>query len=159
MGGAAMCTAAVDDPEGLKHLLARITDIIIEVGLAHADLLPRYAAGQFNSYRLWTPGRTVTLTLDGASQRIQAWTGIPNLGLQCVIDQAWLPEGRNQPIGPQIPELLPDLERILAHASLMLNGYWNGEWLALVRDRLPASGCAITGLSEDPGALRRIVRP
>ena len=193
MGGPAMCTAAVDDLEGLKHLLARITDIIIEAGLAHSDLLPRCAAGQFNSYRLWTPGRTVTLTLDGAClfspahyedlflpfdrrvceafetpfvhlhaaarQHFDAWTAIPNLGLQCVIDQAWLPEGRNQPIGPQIPELLSDFERIRAHASLMLYGYWNGEWLALARDRLPASGCAITGMGEDPEALRRVVGP
>ncbi len=192
MGGAAMCTAAIDDPEGLKHLLARITDIIIEVGLAHSSLLPRYATGQFNSYRLWTPGRTVTLTLDGAClfspahyedlflpfdrriceafespfvhlhaaarQHFDAWTGIPNLGLQCVIDQAWLPEGRNQPIGPQIPELLSEFERIRNHASLMLYGYWNDESLAQVRDRLPASGCAITGMGKDPEAMLRVVR-
>lgn len=190
MGGAALCEAAVDDPEGLKHLLARITDIIIAVGSAHIDLLPRHEGGTFNSYRLWTPGRTITLTLDGAClfspahyeelflpfdrrlceafdtpfvhlhaaarQHFDAWLDIPNLGLQCVVDQAWLPEGRNQPIGPQIPELMADFERIRRRKSLMLYGYWTEAWLRAVCDGLPASGCAITGMTQDPPALAHV---
>ncbi len=188
MGGKAMCEAAVDNPEGLKNLLARITDIIIEVGQAHIAELPPCADGWFNSYRIWTPGRTITFTLDGAClfspdqyadlflpfdrrlceafetpfvhlhaaarQHFAAWTDIPSLGLQCVIDQAWLPEGHNQPIGPQIPDLLDDFEVIREQKSLMLYGYWTEAWLRSVQDRLPASGCAVTGMTEDPGALR-----
>ena len=189
MGGPAMCEAAIDDPEGLKHLLARITDVIIEVGLAHGALLPSRAGGWFNSYRIWTPGRTITFTLDGAClfspahyedlflpfdrrlceafetpfvhlhaaarQHFSAWTEIPSLGLQCVIDQAWLPEGRNQPIGPQIPDLLDDFDCIRRRKSLMLYGYWTEEWLRAVSDHLPPSGCAITGMTADPQALHR----
>ena len=191
MGGRAMCEASIDNPEGLKHLLARITDIIIEVGQAHGAQLPTCAGGTFNSYRLWTPGRTVTLTLDGAClfspthyqdlflpfdqrlceafdtpfvhlhaaarQHFDGWTEIPALGLQCVIDQAWLPEGRNQPIGPQIPELLADFARIRRKKSLMLYGFWTEAWLRAVRDGLPASGCAITGMAQDPESLRRLL--
>ncbi len=191
MGGPAMCEASIDDPAGLKHLLGRITDIIIEVAQAHGELLPSCAGGTFNSYRIWTPGRTVTFTLDGAClfspahyedlflpfdqrlceafetpfvhlhaaarQHFDAWTEIPNLGLQCVVDQAWLPEGRNQPIGPQIPDLLDDFFRIRQHKSLMLYGFWTEAWLQAVRDHLPASGCAITGMSQDPESLRRSI--
>ncbi|HCV22089.1 MAG TPA: hypothetical protein QF604_06840 [Candidatus Latescibacteria bacterium] len=189
MGGAAMCEAAVDDPEGLKHLLARITDIIIDVGQAHAALLPPCAGGSFNSYRIWTPGRTVTFTLDGAClfspahyeqlflpfdqrlceafetpfvhlhaaarQHFQAWTEIPSLGLQCVIDQAFLPEGHNQPIGPQIPDLMEAFSHIRQQKSLMLYGYWTEAWLRAVLEGLPVSGCAITGMTEDPESLHR----
>ena len=191
MGGPALCEASMDDPAGLKHLLSRITDIIIEVGVAQSELLPRYDGGQFCSYRVWTPGSTVTLTLDGAClfspahyddlflpfdrriceafqspfvhlhaaarQHFEAWTDIPNLGLQCVVDQAYLPAGHNQPIGPQIPELLEDFAKIRRRASLMLYGYWDSAWLTLVRDELPASGCAITGMNEDPETLRRLL--
>lgn len=137
MGGERLCTAVVDHPRQLKDLLARITDITIETAVAHSALLPTYNGGQFNSYGIWTPGRTVTFTLDGgclfspacyeefflpsdqrlcaafdtpfvhlhaaSRQHFPAWTEIANLGLQCVIDQAWLPEGQNQPIGPQLP--------------------------------------------------------
>jgi hypothetical protein len=190
MGGRAMCEAAVDDPEGLKHLLARITDIIIEVGLAHGELLPSCAGGWFNSYRIWTPGRTMTFTLDGAClfspahyedlflpfdqrlceafetpfvhlhasarQHFAAWTEIPSLGLQCVIDQAFLPEGRNQPIGPQIPDLMDEFALIRQYKSLMLYGYWTQEWLRIVDERVPASGCAITGMTQNPDSLRQI---
>ncbi len=187
MGGAAMCEMATERPQDLKHLLAHITDITIAVGRAHSDLLPSHAGGWFNSYRLWTPGRTTTLTLDGAClfspamyedlfipfdrqiceafdtpfvhlhaaarQHFDAWVDIPNLGLQCVVDQAFLPEGHNQPIGPQIPELLEDFSRIRRHKSLMLYGYWSESDLQLVLDHLPASGCAITGMSEAPEEL------
>ncbi|MBT3344113.1 MAG: hypothetical protein HN712_01230 [Gemmatimonadetes bacterium] len=191
MGGAAMCEMAVERPQDLKHLLARITDITIAVGRAHSDLLPGFADGWFNSYRLWTPGRTITLTLDGAClfspamyedlfipfdrqiceafdtpfvhlhaaarQQFDAWLDIPNLGLQCVVDQATLPEGHNQPIGPQIPELLEDFSRIRQRKSLMLYGYWSESDLRLVLDHLPASGCAITGMHEEPERLADLI--
>lgn len=187
MGGAAMCNMAIEQPAALKHLLARITDITIAVGLAHSNLLPTHAGGQFNSYRLWTPGRTITLTLDGAClfspamyedlflpfdrqiceafdtpfvhlhaaarQHFDAWLDIPNLGLQCVVDQAILPEGDNQPIGPQIPELLEDFSRIRQRKSLMLYGYWEESDLRLVLDHLPSAGCAITGMHVTPEDL------
>ena len=39
----------------------------------------------------------------------------------------------------------------------MLYGYWDAEWLALVCAELPTSGCAITGMSDDPDALRALV--
>lgn len=191
MGGAALCDMAVDRPRDLKHLLSRITQTIIAVGSAHADLLPLHAGGQFNSYRIWTPGRTVTLTLDGAClfsptmyedlflpfdrliceafetpfvhlhaaarQHFDAWLEIPNLGLQCVIDQAFLPEGYNQPIGPQIPELLDDFHRIRQRKSLMLYGYWTDDDLRRVLDHLPTSGCAITGMSAMPHRLTALL--
>lgn len=188
MGGAALCEAVVDHPRKLKNLLARITDITIEVARAHGDLLPHHAGGQFNSYGIWTPGRTVTFTLDGgclfspacyeefflpcdrrlceafdtpfvhlhsaSHQHFPAWADIPNLGLQCVIDQAWLPEGRNQPIGPQFAQLLPGFQTIRQKGSLMLYGYWDTQLLDHAMAALPAGGSALTALVDDPAAMR-----
>jgi hypothetical protein len=183
-----LCGAVLDEPAGLKHLLARITDVTIETAVAHGRLLPRHQGGQFNSYGMWTPGRTVTFTTDAAClfspafyeefflpcdqrlcaafetpfvhlhassrQHFEAWAAIPHLGLQCVIDQAWLPEGRNQPIGPQLPELLDGFAAIRARKSLMLYGYWDEASVDLARARLRPGGSAITGMTVDPGALR-----
>jgi len=92
-----------------------------------------------------------------ARQHFDAWTEISSLGLQCVIDQACLPEGRNQLIGPQIPDLLADFARIRRRKSLMLYGFWTEAWLRAVRDGLPASGCAITGMAQDQESLRRLL--
>ncbi|MFH1568961.1 MAG: hypothetical protein ABIL09_13265, partial [Gemmatimonadota bacterium] len=189
MGGPALCAAVLDHPRRLKDLLSRITDIIIEVAVAHGDLLPRHRGGQFNSYGIWTPGRTVTFTLDGgclfspacyqdfflpcdqrlcaafdtpfvhlhaaSRQHLPAWTGIANLGLQCVIDQAWLPEGVNRPIGPQLEDLLADFGAIRRRKSLMLYGYWDPSLLDCALAQLPPGGSAITALVEDPDAMRQ----
>jgi len=189
MTGEHLCAAVIDQPQQLKDLLGRITDIIITAARAHADLLPSFRGGQFNSHGVWTPGSTVTFSVDGgclfspavyeefflpcdqrlcqaftapvvhlhaaSRQHFPAWTDIPNLGLQCVIDQAWLPSGQNHPIGPQLPELLPALRRIRQRKSLMLYGFWNEEWLDLASSELPAGGCAITGMTEAPQAMRR----
>lgn len=189
MGGAALCEAVVDRPDQLKHLLERITDITIEVARAHGDLLPLHRGGQFNSYGIWTPGRSVTFTLDGgclfspacyeefflpcdrrlceafdtpfvhlhaaSRQHFAAWAEIPNLGLQCVIDQAWLPEGVNQPIGPQLDELLPDFIAARQSKSFMLYGYWDEELLDFAASRLAPGGSAIVALVDDPEAMRR----
>jgi len=189
MGGAALCEAVVDHPRQLENLLARITDITIEVARSHGDLLPLHRGGQFNSYGIWTPGRTVTFTLDGgclfspacyeqfflpcdrrlceafdtpfvhlhsaSHQHFAAWADIPNLGLQCVIDQAWLPEGVNQPIGPQFEELLPGFRAIRRHKSLMLYGYWDVELLDCAMAQLSPGGSALTALVEDPEAMRQ----
>ena len=198
MTGEHLCAAVVDHPRELKDLLARITDVIIETALAHSVLLPFYQGGQFNSYGIWTPGRTVTFTVDGAClfspacyeefflpcdirlceafdtpfvhlhaasrQHFPAWTDILNLGLQCVIDQAWLPSplptgensggGRNKPIGPQLPELLPAFKKIRERKSLMLYGFWDEEWLDMAMTELPPGGCTITGMVENPNAIR-----
>jgi len=189
MTGERLCEAVLDHPRELKHLLARITDIVIATARAHAALLPSCEGGQFNSYGIWTPGRTVTFTLDGAClfspacyqefflpcdqrlcaaldtpfvhlhaasrQHFAAWSEIPNLGLQCVIDQAWLPEGHNRPIGPQLPELLPAFKAIRQRKSLMLYGFWDRELVDAALAELPAGGCAITGMVQDPPAIRQ----
>ena len=184
MGGERLCAEVVDHPRQLKDLLARITDITIQTAVMHAALLPLYKGGQFNSYGIWTPGRTVTFTLDGgclfspacyeefflpcdrrlcaaldtpfvhlhaaSRQHFPAWTEIANLGLQCVIDQAWMPEGYNFPIGPQLPDLLPAFKAIRARKSLMIYGFWDEETVDLARMELPPGGSAITGMVEDP---------
>lgn len=186
--GERLCAAVVDHPRELKHLLARITDVLIEVALAHSALLPAHRGGQFNSYGIWTPGRTVTFTVDGAClfspacyeafflpcdrrlceafetpfvhlhaasrQHFAAWAEISNLGLQCVIDQAWLPMGQNRPIGPQLPDLLPAFRRIRERKSLMLYGFWDEALVDLATAALPPGGCAITGMVEDVEAIR-----
>ncbi|MCC7262187.1 MAG: hypothetical protein IT369_06660 [Candidatus Latescibacteria bacterium] len=183
-----LCDAVLDQPAKLKDLLARITDITIETALAHGALLPRHEGGQFNSYGIWTPGRTVTFTVDAATyfspacyediflpfdqrlcaaletpfvhthasarQHFAGWLEIPNLGLQCVIDQAYLPEGANQPIGPQLAELLEDFQTIRRRKSLMMYGYWDEPTIQLALEQLPAGGCAILGMVEDPAAIR-----
>jgi hypothetical protein len=182
MTGEYLCEAVIDHRRQLKELLARITDIIIETALAHSALLPFYQGGQFNSYGIWTPGRTVTFTVDGgclfspecyeefflpcdlrlceafdtpfvhlhaaSRHHFPAWTEIPNLGLQCVIDQAWLPTGHNKPIGPQLPELLPAFKRIRQRKSLMLYGFWDEALIDMAVNELPPGGCAITGMVE-----------
>ncbi|HIE26171.1 TPA: hypothetical protein EYP66_02670 [Candidatus Poribacteria bacterium] len=189
MKGERLCAAVIDHPNELKNMLARITDIIIETGLAHSELLPSYKGGYFNSYGLWTPGRTITLTFDGgclfspacyeefflpqdiriceafdtpfvhlhaaSRQHFLAWRDIPNLGLQCVIDQAWLPENVNQPIGPQLEELLPLFKKIREKKSLMLYGFFDEKLLELALKELPPGGSAITGLVEEPDAIRQ----
>jgi hypothetical protein len=168
--------------------LARITDATIETAVAHAALLPAHQGGRFNSYGIWTPGRTVTFTVDAATyfspacyeeiflpfdqrlcaaletpfvhthasarQHFAGWLEIPNLGLQCVIDQAYLPEGANQPIGPQLAELLEDFQTIRRRKSLMMYGYWDEPTIQLALEQLPAGGCAILGMVEDPAAIR-----
>ena len=103
------------------------------------------------------PGRHPLRGLRGVVARnmVQAWTEIPSLGLQCVIDQAFLPEGHNQPIGPQIPDLMEAFSHIRQQKSLMLYGYWTEAWLRAVLEGLPVSGCAITGMTEDPESLHR----
>lgn len=189
MTGERLCEAVIDNPRQLKHLLARITDIIIQTALAHSALIPFYQGGQFNSYGIWTPGRTVTFTVDGAClfspacyeefflpcdsrlceafetpfvhlhaasrQHFPAWMAIPNLGLQCVIDQAWLPAGQNHPIGPQLPELLLAFKTIRTQKSLMLYGFWDEGLIDQAIMELPSGGCAITGMVENPDAIRR----
>lgn len=189
-----LCDAVLDHPEKLKELLAHITDVTIETAVAHASLLPRHQGGQFNSYGIWTPGRTVTFTVDAATyfspscyediflpfdqrlcaaldtpfvhthasarQHFPGWLEISNLGLQCVIDQAYLPEGLNQPIGPQLAELLADFQTIRRRKSLMMYGYWDEPTLQLALDQLPTGGCAILGMVEDPAAIRQqYIRP
>jgi len=189
MGGARLCEAAIDNPRELKEMLARITDIIIETGLTHSQLLPSHKGGYFNSYGIWTPGRTITFTLDAAcyfspacyediflpqdirlceafetpfvhlhasaNQHFFSWAAIPNLGLQCVIDQAWLPEGMNQPIGPQFGDLLPAFKEIRKSKSLMLYGFWDEALIERVINELPPGGSAITGMVEQPDAIRQ----
>jgi hypothetical protein len=184
-----LCDAVLDAPARLKELLARITDVVIETALAHSALLPRCQGGQFNSYGIWTPGRTVTFTVDAATyfspscyeeiflpcdqrlcaaletpfvhthasarQHFAGWLEIPNLGLQCVIDQAYLPDGINQPIGPQLAELLEDFQTIRRRKSLMIYGYWDEPTLRLAVEQLPPGGCAILGMAEDPAAIRQ----
>ena len=88
-------------------------------------------------------------------QHFPAWIEIPNLGLQCVIDQAWLAEGRNLPIGPQLPELLADFKKIRETKSVMIYGYWNEVGLDLATTELAAGGCAINGMVDDPQAIRQ----
>ena len=187
--GERLCTAIIDYPDELKKLLAHITDIIIETALAHSAQLPFHRGGQFNSYGIWTPGRTVTFTVDGAclfspasyeefflpcdkrlceafdtpfvhlhaasQQHFPAWTEIPNLGLQCVIDQAWLPTGQNHPIGPQLSGLLSAFKAIRERKSLMLYGFWDEEVIDMATAELPSGGCAITGMVENPETIRR----
>lgn len=188
MKGERLCEAVIDHPRRLKHLLARITDITIETALAHSELIPSHQGGQFNSYGIWTPGRTVTFTVDGgclfspacyeefflpcdirlceafdtpfvhmhaaSHHHFPVWTAIPNLGLQCVIDQAWLPEGRNQPIGPQLPDLLSAFKTIREQKSLMLYGFWDETMIDMATDVLPPGGSAVTGMVEYPDAVR-----
>ena len=189
MGGEYLCAATVDHPRELKNLLARITDITIETTLAHSALLPFHRGGQFSSYGIWTPGRTVTFTVDGgclfspacyeefflpcdqrlcaafgtpfvhlhaaSRQHFAAWTEIPNLGLQCVIDQAWLPTGQNLPIGPQLTDLMPAFRSIRARKSLMLYGHWDQPLIETACADLPPGGSAITGMVADPDAIRQ----
>ncbi|MEW6750334.1 MAG: hypothetical protein AB1505_05075 [Candidatus Latescibacterota bacterium] len=95
-----------------------------------------------------------------ARQHFLSWAQIDNLGLQCVIDQAWLPEGRNQPIGPQLAALLPLFAKLRQRKSLMLYGYWEQQTLDLACRSLPSGGCAITGMVADPESQRaRWLRP
>jgi hypothetical protein len=189
MKGERLIDAVIDHPQELKNLLARITDITIDTALAHSSLLPMYQGGQFNSYGIWTPGRTVTFTVDGAClfspacyeefflpcdirlceafdtpfvhthaaarQHFPVWTEIPNLGMQCVIDQAWLPTGRNLPIGPQLPDLLTEFKTVRERKSLMLYGFWDDTTIDLSARELPPGGCAITGMVKDPDTVRR----
>ncbi len=61
-----LCMEVIDHPRELAALLARITDIVIDTTMAHADLLPLYAGGQFNHFGVWTPGRTVLFTVDAS---------------------------------------------------------------------------------------------
>lgn len=188
MKGERLCTAVFEFPRELKEILARITDIVIETALAHSALLPSYQGGFFNSYGIWTPGRTVTFTMDGAClfspacyeefflpcdvrlceafdtpfvhlhaasrQHFLTWAAIPNLGLQCVIDQAWLPDtDSNHPIGPQIDELLPLFKEIRRSKSLMLYGYWEEDTIDTAMMELAPGGSAITGMVRDPDAM------
>lgn len=189
MTGKGLCEAVVDHPRELKDLLARITDIIIETAFAHSAVLPFYQGGQFNSFGIWTPGRTVLFTVDAgclfsptcyeefflpydirlceafatplihlhaaSRQHFSAWTEIPNLGLQCVIDQAWLPPGYSKPIGPQLPELLSAFKVIRERKSLMLDGFWDENLIDMTIVELPPGGCMIRGTVEDPVAIRQ----
>jgi len=85
----------------------------------------------------------------------EAWGSIPNLGLQCVIDQAWLPEeNRNRPIGPQLEELLPVFRKLRGRGSLMLYGFWDEELIDLAVRELGAGGLALCTAAQDPDAIR-----
>ena len=66
MGGETLCAAVIDHPRELKSLLARITDIVIEMAQAHGALLPLRNEGQFNHEGVWAPGRTAAYTVDAA---------------------------------------------------------------------------------------------
>lgn len=190
MKGEHLCIAVYESPRELKEMLSRITDIIIETALAHSALLPSHHGGFFNSYGIWTPGRTVTFTVDGAClfspacyeefflphdirlceafetpfvhlhaaarQHFLSWAAIPNLGLQCVIDQAWLPQTEsNRPIGPQLDELLSLFATLRQKKSLMLYGYWEENQIDRAMTALPTGGMAIVGMVRDPDATHR----
>ena len=90
-----------------------------------------------------------------SQQHFPAWTEIPNLGLQCVIDQAWLPEGSNRPIGPQLEELLPAFKEIRKRKSLMMYGYWDEALLDRAISELPVGGSVINGMVEQPEVIRQ----
>lgn len=189
LGDGRLCSAVFDHPQELRDLIARVTDLIIRVGLDHAALLPSYEGGYFNSYGTWSPGKTVTFITDHACllsrscyeefflphdlrlceafdtpfvhlhaaswHHFDVWGAIANLGLQCVIDQAWLSDvRRNRPIGPQLRELLPAFKKLRERGSLMLYGFWNEELIDLAIRELGTGGLALCTAVQDPEAIR-----
>ncbi|MBI2194801.1 MAG: hypothetical protein HYU36_22705 [Planctomycetes bacterium] len=58
--------AVLDRPREAHHFIGRLTDILIEAATTHASLLPAFKGGKFNSYGTWTPGTTVTFSVDNA---------------------------------------------------------------------------------------------
>ena len=95
-----------------------------------------------------------------ARQHFAAWTEIPNLGLQCSIDQAQLENGQNLPIGPQLSELLPAFKAIRARKSLMIHGFWSEDLLDRALAELSPGGSSILAIVKDPEAIRqKYLRP
>ena len=185
-----MLEAIIDRPVQAKHFIERITDILIEAATAHVELLPSFRNGYFNSYGTWTPGSTVTFTVDdaclfgpahyqefflphdirlceafdrpfahlhaSARQHFLDWTSIPNLGLQCVIDDAVLSDTHEVlPIGPQVEELLPDFKAIRQKKSLMVYGFWDEGRIDAVLDALPLGGLSLDMRVMEPDAIRQ----
>ena len=181
--------ALIERPAQAAHFIDRLTDILIETATAGADLQPFHRGGKFNSYGTWTPGTTVTFSVDSAClfspamyqefflpndirlceafdrpfahlhasarQHFSDWADIPNLGLQCVIDDAVLPETHEVlPIGPQLVELLPDFKRIREKTSLMLYGFWDEARIDAALAELSPGGLSLDIRVMDPDAIR-----
>ena len=193
MGGESLCAAVFDHPRELKSLLARITDIVIEMAQAHAALLPFRNGGQLNHEGVWAPGCTAAYSVDAAwmfslacyeefflpcdiricdafdstvihlhsasRQHFLTFAEIPKVGLQCSVDEIWLPTGERKNVGPSMGELIPLFRAMCERTTLMIDGYWDDEVFERAIEVLPQRGCALRGSVEDPEAVRRRYPP
>ena len=88
-------------------------------------------------------------------QHFLAFAEIPKVGLQCSVDEIWLPTGERKNLGPSMGELIPLFESMCERTTLMIDGYWEDDVIDQVVETLPQKGYAIRGSVEDPETVRR----
>ena len=85
-----------------------------------------------------------------------SWSeALPKVGLQCSVDEVWLPTGERKCLGPPLGDLIPLFAQVCERTSFLIYGYWEDEAIDRAIQTLPQRGYAIWGAVRDPDAVRR----
>ena len=95
---------------------------------------------------------TVMHLHSASRQHFRTWAELPKVGLQCSIDEIWLPSGEKKTLGPPPDELIPVFRDMHNRTTLMIDGHWTDELVDEVMKSLPQAGLAVRGSVPDPGS-------
>ncbi len=91
-----------------------------------------------------------------ARQHFVTWAQeLPKAGLQCSVDELWLPTGERKPLGPPLGDLIPLFAQVCEHTSFLIFGHWDDDVVDRAIEMLPRRGYAIWGPVRDPEEVRR----
>lgn len=169
LGGDGLGLAIYDDPIMFHAVAAQCAEVFIQIAQAQLDLLPRFRGGLSNPFGIWAPGTSIR-TQDDASallspaqyaafilpyqERIAAAFdySVIHLHSACLhIAEAICDSSITAvqvsldpvPFGPTVPELLPQLARILKKKPLILEGPFTPAELELTLNTLDPRGLFI----------------
>lgn len=166
MGQAEMVYALQDEPERMKTLFQKVTEIFLQVQKLQGSRIPPFFGGwSLGFYHVWCPGPSIWYQDDlsallspelfrsflvPTSRRI--CEGFPYTAVHLhpasffLLDDILSNERLtavevNKDVGgPSVEEMLPELEKILARKNLILWGDLTIQDLEVVRKRLPLRG-------------------
>ena len=100
---------------------------------------------------------TAMVHLHSASrQHFVTWAQeLPKMGLQCSVDELWLPTGERKCLGPSMGDLIPLFAQVCEHTSFLIFGYWDDDVIERAIQTMPRQGYAIWGAVRDPEAVRQ----
>ncbi len=187
MGQAEMVYALQDEPDRMKSLFLKVTEIFLQVQeLQRARIPPFFGGWALGFYHVWCPGPSIWYQDDlsallspelfrtflaPTSRRI--CEGFPYTAVHLhpasffLLDEI-LSNDRLKAVevnkdvgGPSVEEMLPVLEKILVHKNLILWGDLTIQDLEIIKRRLPLRGLffhIISPSMEEAGELLRFIR-
>ncbi len=166
LGQTEMVFALADQPEKMKKFFLKVTDLFLRVIAEQNKLIPPFHGGSaLGFYHVWTPGKSIWFQEDLSAimspamyreflaepaRRICAGHDHTSIHLHpasfFILDELFRIDGLktievNKDVGgPTVPEMIPELRRILERKNLILWGDLTLEDLDCIRKNLPSRG-------------------